>query len=63
MGAAVFGLESLLDPYLIGPMAMRYAALVVLVGTGCAIYGLACFVTGAFRVADVKALIRRRSTN
>ena len=42
---------------------MRYAALVVLVGTGCAIYGLACFVTGAFRVADVKALIRRRSTN
>ena len=63
MGAAVFGLESLLDPYLVGPMAMRYAALVVLVGTGCAIYGLACFVTGAFRVADVKALIRRRSTN
>lgn len=63
MGTAVFGLESLLDPYLIGPMAMRYAALVVLVGTGCAIYGLACFVTGAFRVADVKALIRRRSTN
>ncbi|MFV1919886.1 murein biosynthesis integral membrane protein MurJ [Sphingomonas sp. MJ1 (PH-R8)] len=63
MGAAVFGLESLLDPYLIGPMAMRYAALVVLVGTGCAIYGLACFVTGAFLVADVKALIRRRSTN
>lgn len=63
MGAAVFGLESLLDPYLIGPIAMRYAALVVLVGTGCAIYGLACFVTGAFRVADVKALIRRRSTN
>ena len=63
MGAAVFGLESLLDPYLIGPMAMRYAALVVLVGTGCAIYGLACFVTGTFRVADVKALIRRRSTN
>jgi putative peptidoglycan lipid II flippase len=61
MGVAVYGLESLLDPYLGGPMAMRYGALVVLVGTGCAIYGLACFVTGAFRVADVKALLRRRA--
>jgi putative peptidoglycan lipid II flippase len=63
MGLAVAGLDWLLDPYLSGPMAMRYGALLVLVGTGCAIYGLACFVTGAFRVADVKALIRRRSTN
>ena len=63
MGIAVAGLDWLLDPYLSGPMAMRYAALVVLVGTGCAIYGLACFVTGAFRMTDVKALIRRRSTN
>lgn len=60
MGVAVFGLEGLLDPYLSGPMAMRYAALFVLVGTGCAFYALACFVTGAFRVSDVKALLRRR---
>jgi len=61
MGAAVYGFDQLLDPYLSGRIWERYAALVVLVGTGCAIYGAACFVTGAFRVADLKALIRRRA--
>jgi putative peptidoglycan lipid II flippase len=60
MGAAVFGLDRLLDPWLNGPMVQRYLALATLVGAGCAIYGVACFVTRAFRLADLKALIRRR---
>jgi putative peptidoglycan lipid II flippase len=60
MGAALFACDRLLDPWLNGRMPERYGALVVLVGAGSAIYGLACFVTGAFRLADVKALVRRR---
>ena len=60
MGAALFASDRLLDPWLNGAMAMRYLALVVLVCAGVAVYALACFVTRAFRLADVKALIRRR---
>jgi putative peptidoglycan lipid II flippase len=43
-------------------MVERYGALVVLVGAGCIVYGIACFVTRAFLVSDIKALVRRRRT-
>jgi len=39
---------------------MRFAALALLVGTGVAIYGIACFVTRAYRLDDLKTLVRRR---
>lgn len=61
MGVAIFGFERLLDPYLNGHIAVRYAALLVLVGAGCAIYGVACLVTRAFLISDIKALVRRRA--
>ncbi len=61
MGATLFGLDRLIDPWMSGSLPVRFAALGGLVAGGCAIYGLACFVTGAFRVADLKALMRRRS--
>ena len=60
MGAVLYAGEDLLDPWLGGAMAQRYVALALLVGTGVALYGLACFLTGAYRVSDLKALIRRR---
>ena len=60
MGAALFAFDRLLDPWLSGPMLTRYLALAVLVSGGVAIYGVACFVTGAFRPSDIKALIRKR---
>jgi putative peptidoglycan lipid II flippase len=60
MGAAIWGLEYLLDPYLTGTLFMRFAALTLLVGVGVAIYGLACFVTRAFTLADLKAILRKR---
>jgi putative peptidoglycan lipid II flippase len=63
MGVALYGFDRLLDPWLSASMVERYAALIVLVGAGCAIYGLACFATGAFRLSDVRALIRRRRTS
>ncbi|MCP1468361.1 putative peptidoglycan lipid II flippase [Sphingobium sp. OAS761] len=60
MGAALWAGEGLLDPWLSGAMIQRYVALAVLVGAGVALYGLACFVTGAYRLSDLRALMRRR---
>jgi putative peptidoglycan lipid II flippase len=61
MGAAIFGFDRLLDPWLTGRIVERYLALVALVGLGAAVYALACFLTGAFVLNDVKLLLRRRS--
>jgi putative peptidoglycan lipid II flippase len=61
MGIALVGLDHLLDPYLGGRLVERYMILCLLVGAGCAIYGLACFVTGAFAWDDVRVLLRRRA--
>lgn len=64
MGGAILAFEGLLDPWLTGSMVARYVALAMLVGAGVALYGLACFITGAYRVSDLKVLMRRRgSTN
>ena len=62
MGGVLFAGEGLLEPWLGGAMVTRYAALALLVGAGVALYGVACFLTGAYRVSDLKALIRRRGT-
>ena len=62
MGAVLFGTETLLDPYLTGGFWIRLAALVALVSLGVAAYAVGSFVTGAFRIADLKALMRRRSS-
>jgi len=61
MGGVLLATESLLDPWLVGPMLHRYIALALLVGAGVALYGLASFATGAYRLSDLKALMRRRS--
>lgn len=59
MGGTLVAFQRLLDPYLGGAMIVRYAALGVLVGGGSAVYVLACFITGAYRIADLRALMRR----
>ncbi|GAY22706.1 MULTISPECIES: murein biosynthesis integral membrane protein MurJ [Sphingobium] len=61
MGGALHAGEGLLDPWLGGAMVQRYVALAVLVGAGIALYGVACFLTGAYRLSDLKALMRRKS--
>ncbi|UIJ44396.1 murein biosynthesis integral membrane protein MurJ [Sphingomonas cannabina] len=61
MGAVLFGTERLLDPYLTGGFWIRLAGLTALVSLGVAAYAVACFITGAFRLSDLKALARRRS--
>lgn len=60
MAAALYGFDRLLDPYLSGPMLMRYAALGILVAGGGIIYVGACFLTRAFVMDDLKALVRKR---
>ena len=60
MGGTVWWFDKLLDPWLDGMMWQRYAGLVMLVSGGVAIYGVACFVTRAFTIGDIKALIRKR---
>jgi putative peptidoglycan lipid II flippase len=61
MGGLVFAFDRLLDPWLTGSFVHRYAALAVLVGSGVALYGIACFATGAYRIADLKGLVARRA--
>jgi putative peptidoglycan lipid II flippase len=61
MGAAVYGFGLLLDPWLSGRIWERYLALTGLVGAGVAVYSIACFLTGAFVLDDVKLLLKRRA--
>lgn len=61
MGAALYWLSPLVDPYMVGSIVRRFAALIVLVGAGVAVYGIACFVTGAFLLDDIKLLLNRRA--
>jgi putative peptidoglycan lipid II flippase len=61
MGVAIFGFDQLLDNWLNGRIWERYMALAALVGAGVAVYGAACFVTGAFVLDDIKLLMKRRT--
>jgi len=59
MGAALYFFAPLVDPYLTGSIVRRTSGLVVLVGAGAAVYGIACFLTGGFVLDDLKLMIRR----
>ncbi|RZM24405.1 MAG: murein biosynthesis integral membrane protein MurJ, partial [Sphingomonas sp.] len=62
MGAALLLVAPFVKPFLTGALPVRGAALAVLVGAGVAIYAVACFVTGAYRLDDLRSLLRRRAT-
>jgi putative peptidoglycan lipid II flippase len=61
MGGVLYFLTPLIDPYLAGSILRRAGGLLALVGAGVAVYGLACFLTGAFVLDDVKLLMKRRA--
>lgn len=61
MGAALFGADQLVAPWTTGAILHRVIGMVALVGAGAIVYALACLVTGAFRLADLRALLRRRA--
>jgi len=59
MGAALWGMNGLLDPYMAGGFWTRLLALTVLCGGGAVVYGVASMVFGAYRVSELKAQLRR----
>jgi putative peptidoglycan lipid II flippase len=59
MGAAMWFLNALFQPFVLGTSVERWGALVLLVGTGGLVYAAATVLTGAVRVADLKRLVRR----
>jgi putative peptidoglycan lipid II flippase len=61
MGIPLWFGRGLIAPYTHGSLLVTLPALAVFVAAGIAIYALACFATGAFRIADVKALLARRA--
>ena len=61
MGAVLFFLAPLIDPYLTGSLLQRAVGLVALVGSGAVVYAIASFLTGAFVADDVRILLKRRA--
>jgi len=59
MGAALFFVAPAIDPYLTGSLLHRGAGLIALVTAGVVVYAIACFLTGAFVLDDLKLLTRR----
>jgi putative peptidoglycan lipid II flippase len=59
MGAALFWVAPAIDPYLTGSILHRGAGLIALVTAGVVVYAVACFLTGAFVLDDLKLLTRR----
>jgi putative peptidoglycan lipid II flippase len=59
MGVALYFVAPFVGPYLTGSIVRRAGGLAALVFAGFAVYGVACFVTGAFVIDDVKLLMRR----
>jgi putative peptidoglycan lipid II flippase len=62
MGGAVWLLAPYAEPWLTRSLAERALALAALVGGGVAVYGAACFLTGAFALRDLKSLLKRRAS-
>ena len=60
MGAVLFVCEGRLMPYIHGGWATRIGAMVVLVGGGSVVYGIAAVALGAFTRDDLSLLRRRR---
>lgn len=58
MGAALWFLAPLAEPWLAGPLLPRTAALAALVAGGGLVYALACIATRAYGPADLRALRR-----
>ncbi|WP_066781383.1 murein biosynthesis integral membrane protein MurJ [Sphingomonas sp. CCH5-D11] len=63
MGATLLLIAPPIDPYMTGSLPVRAAALCALVGAGVAVYGIACVVTGAYRLSDLRALLRRKKAS
>jgi putative peptidoglycan lipid II flippase len=61
MGVALFWIAPVITPYLTGSIVRRVLGLAALVGSGGIVYAIACLLTGAFALGDVKLLMKRRA--
>ena len=61
MGAALHGGADYLSSHLAGDLVARVSALCVLVASGIVVYGLCAQLTGAARIADLRAFMRPAS--
>ena len=59
MGVTMYFLDDLFAPFVTGRSIQRWGAMAVLVTTGGVVYALATLVTGAFRLGDIAALLKR----
>ncbi len=59
MGAALYWFAPLADPYLTGSILRRTGGLLALVAAGGAVYAVACLLTGAFVLDDLKLIMKR----
>jgi len=61
MGAVLFFLNPILDPYMVtGQIAERLGALAVLCGAGAAVYGVAALVSGAASLGELRRQFSRK---
>ena len=59
MGIGLYVSAPLVDPYVTGSILRRGTGLLVLVGSGVAVYGIACVLTGGFVLNDLKLMFKR----
>ena len=59
MGAVLWGAALLLAPFIFAPSALRYGALLLLVGIGIVSYFGLGHLIGAFRLSEFRAALRR----
>lgn len=60
MGGALYGLDQLLSPWLMGQDPLRYPALAGLIAGGCAVYGLALIGLRATSPGEFKRMLKGR---
>jgi putative peptidoglycan lipid II flippase len=60
MAAALFAINPLIRPLLAGTFELRVAGLALLVGGGVIVYAAAVFLTRAFTLGELKALLKRK---
>lgn len=60
MAAALFFAEPLIDPFLTGTFELRVAGLALLVGGGVIVYAAAVFLTRAYSLGELKAVLKRK---
>ena len=59
MGVALWGAHVGLTDWLGGTFVLQATALAMLVGVGFVVFGLACQITGAARISDLKSFVKR----